>query len=187
MLLATLWLEGAVTWQPGDHISTHVRMCCSCEFVHVFVWVVSGEVWGHFLFSTAKHHTLLRPQRWQVQSVSHAVGLSRTSPSPPAPHPLYMLSLSPFPLLSVSAGRVSLVRITTLRLEGLQLDDQGLYECRILYLLDKPTDERRNGTWTLLSVTGEVYGGLVVVGLVSVWSCICLLHVFMAACKVDYI
>ncbi|XP_053196316.1 protein turtle homolog A [Scomber japonicus] len=50
-------------------------------------------------------------------------------------------------------GRVSLVRITTLRLEGLQLDDQGLYECRILYLLDKPTDERRNGTWTLLSVT----------------------------------
>ncbi|KAM7369264.1 hypothetical protein PAMP_013546 [Pampus punctatissimus] len=50
-------------------------------------------------------------------------------------------------------GRVSLVQITTLRLEGLQLDDQGLYECRIL-LLDKPTDELRNGTWTLLSVTG---------------------------------
>ncbi|XP_050928747.1 LOW QUALITY PROTEIN: protein turtle homolog A [Lates calcarifer] len=49
-------------------------------------------------------------------------------------------------------GRVSLVRITDLRLEGLQLDDQGLYECRIL-LLDKPTDELRNGTWTLLSVT----------------------------------
>uniref|UniRef100_A0A3Q1H6Z4 Uncharacterized protein n=1 Tax=Anabas testudineus TaxID=64144 RepID=A0A3Q1H6Z4_ANATE len=49
-------------------------------------------------------------------------------------------------------GRVSLVRITALRVEGLQLDDQGLYECRIL-LLDKPTDELRNGTWTLLSVT----------------------------------
>ncbi|GLD66265.1 protein turtle homolog A-like protein, partial [Lates japonicus] len=49
-------------------------------------------------------------------------------------------------------GRVSLVRITALRLEGLQLDDQGLYECRIL-LLDKPTDELRNSTWTLLSVT----------------------------------
>ncbi|KAK2818926.1 hypothetical protein Q5P01_024487 [Channa striata] len=49
-------------------------------------------------------------------------------------------------------GRVSLVRVTALRLEGLQLDDQGLYECRIL-LLDKPTDELRNGTWTLLSVT----------------------------------
>ncbi|CAM9137515.1 unnamed protein product, partial [Lampetra planeri] len=49
-------------------------------------------------------------------------------------------------------GRVSLVRITALRLEGLQLDDQGLYECRIL-LLDQPKDELQNGTWTLLSVT----------------------------------
>ncbi|XP_077354495.1 protein turtle homolog A-like, partial [Festucalex cinctus] len=41
-------------------------------------------------------------------------------------------------------GRVSLVDITTLKLEGLQLDDQGPYECRIL-LLDKPTEEHRNG------------------------------------------
>ncbi|XP_041825274.1 protein turtle homolog A [Melanotaenia boesemani] len=49
-------------------------------------------------------------------------------------------------------GRVSLLRITTLRLERLQLDDQGLYECRIL-LLDKSTDEVRNSTWTLLSVS----------------------------------
>ncbi|XP_044029849.1 protein turtle homolog A [Siniperca chuatsi] len=49
-------------------------------------------------------------------------------------------------------GRVFLVRITTLRLEGLQLDDQGSYECRIL-LLDEPTDELQNGTWTLLTVT----------------------------------
>ncbi|XP_028273424.1 protein turtle homolog A [Parambassis ranga] len=49
-------------------------------------------------------------------------------------------------------GRVSLVRLTALRLEALQLEDQGLYECRIL-LLDKPSDELRNGTWTLLSVT----------------------------------
>ncbi|TMS08444.1 Protein turtle-like protein A [Larimichthys crocea] len=35
-------------------------------------------------------------------------------------------------------GRVSLVRITALRLEGLHLDDQGSYECRIL-LLNEPT------------------------------------------------
>ncbi|KAM3599331.1 uncharacterized protein V6R79_003875 [Siganus canaliculatus] len=49
-------------------------------------------------------------------------------------------------------GRVSLVRITALKLEGLQLDDQGSYECRIL-LLDKPADELQNGTWTMLSVT----------------------------------
>ncbi|XP_070845555.1 protein turtle homolog A [Chaetodon trifascialis] len=49
-------------------------------------------------------------------------------------------------------GRVSLMRMTALRLDGLQLDDQGSYECRIL-LLDEPTDEQQNGTWTLLSVT----------------------------------
>ncbi|KAK5851762.1 hypothetical protein PBY51_023290 [Eleginops maclovinus] len=49
-------------------------------------------------------------------------------------------------------GRVSLVRITDLKLEGLQLGDQGLYECRIL-LLDEPTDELQNGTWTRLSIT----------------------------------
>ncbi|XP_020313701.1 protein turtle homolog A isoform X1 [Oncorhynchus kisutch] len=49
-------------------------------------------------------------------------------------------------------GRVSLVRNTVLRVKGLLIEDQGLYECRIL-LLDKTTDETRNGTWTLLSVT----------------------------------
>ncbi|XP_075935574.1 protein turtle homolog A [Anarhichas minor] len=49
-------------------------------------------------------------------------------------------------------GRVSLVRVTDLRLEDLQLDDGGSYECRIL-LLDEATDELQNGTWTLLSVT----------------------------------
>lgn len=58
---------------------------------------------------------------------------------------------------SLSTGRVYLVQITALRLEALQLDDQGLYECRIL-LLDEPTDELQNGTWTQLSVTGELYG-----------------------------
>ncbi|KAL0965550.1 hypothetical protein UPYG_G00282800 [Umbra pygmaea] len=49
-------------------------------------------------------------------------------------------------------GRVSLVRDSVLRVEGLLLEDQGLYECRIL-LLDKASDETRNGTWTRLSVT----------------------------------
>nr|XP_040054028.1 protein turtle homolog A isoform X1 [Gasterosteus aculeatus aculeatus] len=49
-------------------------------------------------------------------------------------------------------GRVSLVRVTDLRLENLQLEDGGLYECRIL-LLDKPTDELQNGTLVVLSVT----------------------------------
>lgn len=55
----------------------------------------------------------------------------------------------------VSTGRVSLVRITTLRLERLQLEDQGSYDCRML-LLNKPTDEQRHGNWTWLSVMGEV-------------------------------
>ncbi|XP_061733052.1 protein turtle homolog A-like isoform X2 [Nerophis ophidion] len=48
-------------------------------------------------------------------------------------------------------GRVSLVGITTLRLEGLKLEDQGLYECRSL-VLDKPTEELGNGTGIILSV-----------------------------------
>ncbi|XP_061590431.1 protein turtle homolog A isoform X2 [Cololabis saira] len=49
-------------------------------------------------------------------------------------------------------GRVSLVRVSALRLERLQLDDEGSYECRILSL-DRPTDEIWNSTWTVLSVT----------------------------------
>ncbi|KAM9437708.1 protein turtle homolog B-like [Salvelinus alpinus] len=49
-------------------------------------------------------------------------------------------------------GRVSLVRNTVLRVKGLLMEDQGLYECRI-FLLDQTTDETHNGTWTLLSVT----------------------------------
>uniref|UniRef100_A0A3B4BK78 Immunoglobulin superfamily, member 9a n=1 Tax=Periophthalmus magnuspinnatus TaxID=409849 RepID=A0A3B4BK78_9GOBI len=49
-------------------------------------------------------------------------------------------------------GRVSLVRVTSLRLGPLRLEDQGLYECRVLSL-DRATNELQNGTWTLLSVT----------------------------------
>ncbi|XP_024113516.1 protein turtle homolog A [Oryzias melastigma] len=50
-------------------------------------------------------------------------------------------------------GRVSLGRNASLRLERLQLDDQGWYDCRVL-LLDRPSDELRNSSWTLLSVSG---------------------------------
>lgn len=32
---ATLWLEGAVTWQPGDHISEFACACVSCVSVCV--------------------------------------------------------------------------------------------------------------------------------------------------------
>lgn len=60
----------------------------------------------------------------------------------------------PLKLLSLPTGRVSLVRTSSLRLEALQLDDQGSYDCRIL-LLNESVDELQNGTWILLSVTGE--------------------------------
>ena len=59
----------------------------------------------------------------------------------------------------LAAGRVSLVRNTALRVKDLAVDDQGWYECRIL-LLDTPTDELHNGTWTLLTVTGQLAEGL---------------------------
>ncbi|RXN19918.1 turtle -like protein [Labeo rohita] len=50
-------------------------------------------------------------------------------------------------------GRVSLIRGTSLQIGGLLLEDEGLYECRILPL-DKTTDETdSNGSWTQLSVT----------------------------------
>uniref|UniRef100_A0A8C7T5G8 Immunoglobulin superfamily, member 9b n=1 Tax=Oncorhynchus mykiss TaxID=8022 RepID=A0A8C7T5G8_ONCMY len=49
-------------------------------------------------------------------------------------------------------GRVSLTRGASLLVEGLSLEDEGWFECRIL-LLDCTTDEFRNGTWTFLSIT----------------------------------
>ncbi|CAJ1071293.1 protein turtle homolog A [Xyrichtys novacula] len=78
---------------------------------------------------------------WVRQGLDIPVLIKFGSYVPPRVHPKY-------------EGRVSLVRITALRLEDLQLDDQGLYECRIL-LLSEPTDELQNGTWTLLSVTAS--------------------------------
>ncbi|XP_051972038.1 protein turtle homolog A-like [Xyrauchen texanus] len=50
-------------------------------------------------------------------------------------------------------GRVSLIEGTSLQVRGLLLEDEGLYECRILPL-DKTTDETESsGSWTLLSIT----------------------------------
>ncbi|KAK6313102.1 hypothetical protein J4Q44_G00164490 [Coregonus suidteri] len=49
-------------------------------------------------------------------------------------------------------GRVSLTRGASLLVAGLSLEDEGWFECRIL-LLDRTTDEFRNGTWTFLSIT----------------------------------
>ncbi|KAL4609253.1 hypothetical protein GN956_G23447 [Arapaima gigas] len=49
-------------------------------------------------------------------------------------------------------GRVSLTQGSSLHVEGLRLEDEGWFECRILQL-DRPAEESRNGSWTFLSVT----------------------------------
>ncbi|XP_072538047.1 uncharacterized protein igsf9b [Salminus brasiliensis] len=49
-------------------------------------------------------------------------------------------------------GRVSLTQGASLLVDNLTLEDEGWFECRIL-LLDRTTDEFRNGTWTFLSIT----------------------------------
>ncbi|MCJ8735074.1 hypothetical protein PDJAM_G00242620 [Pangasius djambal] len=49
-------------------------------------------------------------------------------------------------------GRVALTRGASLVVDGLTLEDEGWFECRIL-LLDRTADEFRNGTWTFLSIT----------------------------------
>ncbi|MGH0174640.1 UNVERIFIED_CONTAM: hypothetical protein FKN15_068467 [Acipenser sinensis] len=51
------------------------------------------------------------------------------------------------------AGRVSLAHGASLRIDGLLLQDEGWFECRILFL-DRQEDEFQNGTWTFLSITG---------------------------------
>uniref|UniRef100_A0A3B4DJX9 Immunoglobulin superfamily, member 9b n=1 Tax=Pygocentrus nattereri TaxID=42514 RepID=A0A3B4DJX9_PYGNA len=49
-------------------------------------------------------------------------------------------------------GRVSLTQGASLLVDRLTLEDEGWFECRIL-LLDRATDEFRNGTWNFLSIT----------------------------------
>lgn len=49
-------------------------------------------------------------------------------------------------------GRVSLSHGASLLVDKLTLDDEGWFECRIL-LLDRTTDEFRNGTWNFLSIS----------------------------------
>lgn len=133
---------------PGNQEITFLSLC-----VHVLAVVCELSFQARFEDNVFQHS---KASHSSSNTQNYMLAVSYAPPPTPTPTPT-MFSLSPFHLHCVSAGRVSLVRITALRLEGLQLDDHGLYECRIL-LLDKPTDELRNGTWTLLSVTGEVYG-----------------------------
>ncbi|XP_039625618.1 uncharacterized protein LOC120539534 isoform X1 [Polypterus senegalus] len=48
-------------------------------------------------------------------------------------------------------GRVFLEGSASLRIEALRLEDEGWFECRILFL-DREMDEFQNGTWTFLSI-----------------------------------
>ncbi|MBN3292907.1 TUTLA protein, partial [Polypterus senegalus] len=50
-------------------------------------------------------------------------------------------------------GRVFLEGSASLRIEALRLEDEGWFECRILFL-DREMDEFQNGTWTFLSIIG---------------------------------
>ncbi|XP_036385893.1 protein turtle homolog A-like [Megalops cyprinoides] len=49
-------------------------------------------------------------------------------------------------------GRVSLTQDAALVVEGVQLEDEGWFECRVLHL-NRTLGESRNGTWTYLSVS----------------------------------
>lgn len=52
-----------------------------------------------------------------------------------------------------SAGRVRLQRGASLYIEGLRAEDQGWYECRVLFLdRTHPEDEAANGSWVHLTV-----------------------------------
>lgn len=57
------------------------------------------------------------------------------------------------PVVCFDSGRVSLSRGASLLVDKLTLDDEGWFECRIL-LLDRTTDDFRNGTWNFLSISG---------------------------------
>lgn len=85
MLRAALLLEGAVTWQPGDHVSKFVVWMCwlflRCVCVCMCVWLFQAMFEDNVLFqlntaSPSNSYTQLRPERWQAKSASPGDGLS---------------------------------------------------------------------------------------------------------------
>lgn len=118
-------------------------------------WVVSkcqvnktlkNKLQKHDTFTTSILFFLFGQPKWNTTHGPAAACLSQALLGNRFPHP--------FKLLCPPTGRVSLVRTTALRLEALQMDDQGSYDCRIL-LLNESADELQNGTWIRLSVTGK--------------------------------
>lgn len=64
------------------------------------------------------------------------------------------------PAVTVASGRAGRVRIeegASLRIDQLRAEDQGWYECRVLFLDRHSTDaDFQNGTWIHLTVNGTV-------------------------------
>ncbi|XP_058876510.1 uncharacterized protein LOC117966102 [Acipenser ruthenus] len=129
------------------------------------LWILS--------FITGAAHCLSAPVQG-VESVvrsrvggSAVLGCNLTPPSAPLPFPLHVIEwvrlgwavpvFIKFGLYSPRVhpnyqGRVSLAHGASLRIDGLLLQDEGWFECRILFL-DRQEDEFQNGTWTFLSIT----------------------------------
>ncbi|XP_041089380.1 uncharacterized protein LOC121303050 [Polyodon spathula] len=129
------------------------------------LWILS--------FITGAAHCLSAPVQG-VESVvrsrvggSAVLGCNLTPPSAPPPFPLHVIEwvrlgwpvpvFIKFGLYSPRVhpnyrGRVSLAHGASLRIDGLLLQDEGWFECRILFL-DRQEDEFQNGTWTFLSIT----------------------------------
>lgn len=60
------------------------------------------------------------------------------------------------PCAAGPAGRVRIEEGASLRIDLLRAEDQGWYECRVLFL-DRPSDDAdfQNGTWIHLTVNGR--------------------------------
>ncbi|ELK38505.1 Protein turtle like protein A, partial [Myotis davidii] len=57
------------------------------------------------------------------------------------------------PALAPPPGRVRLQKGASLQIEGLRVEDQGWYECRVLFLdRHSPEDDSANGSWVHLTV-----------------------------------
>lgn len=126
----------------------------------------------HDTFTTSILFFLFGQPKWNTTHGPAAACLSQALLGNRFPHP--------FKLLCPPTGRVSLVRTTALRLEALQMDDQGSYDCRIL-LLNESADELQNGTWIRLSVTGKA---LNLEGFFCFFVCFLTLQLWL---RVDYI
>lgn len=75
------------------------------------------------------------------------------------------LHSAPLTRTSLLTGRVRLQTGASLRIEGLRVEDQGWYECRVLFLdQHSPEQDFANGSWVHLTVNCMKLGKQVVTG-----------------------